>query len=89
MGPAWSSVQLSLFLAKNSTAPSSGMLGTHSQGWQLPASSEMGGEDHYQLLRPKGAVVDSFASVFLLLGEQTGCFFLSVALMSRSHPCGL
>lgn len=51
------------------------MLGTHSQGWQLPASPEMGGEDHYQLLRPKGAVVDSFASVFLLLGEQTGCFF--------------
>lgn len=55
------------------------MLRTHSQGWQPPAWTERGGEDHYQLVRLKGAVVmagqDSFASVFLLLGEQTGFFF--------------
>lgn len=93
MGTAWSSVQLFMFLAKDSTAPSSRRVGYSLSGWQPPAWTEMGGEDHYQLLRPRGAVVmagqHSFASVFLLLEEQTGCFFLPVALMSRSHPCGL
>lgn len=52
------------------------MLGTHSQGWQPPAWTERGGEDHYQLVRPfVMAGQDSFASMFLLLGEQTRFFF--------------
>lgn len=52
------------------------MLGTHSQGWQPPAWTGRGGEDRYQLVRPVVmAGQDSFASVFLLLGEQTGFFF--------------
>lgn len=72
--------------------PVPGILDTRSLGWQPPAWTAVD-ENHHQLLRPKGAVVmagqDSFASVLLLLGEQTGCFFLSVALMNRSPPCVL